>query len=188
MSTDIERKWEKHSSRYAKSIQEQWGEEMETNFLSVSFVLANMAFSCLFTLILEHPVSVGEFNRTAFKKSIKSINRKKTESCLRLFFMDYVSQWDKNESLLAHFKAQDINIQKLKEKLLDRLDISVREKKQLEEFNQKNDTVFASIVLLEELGLGIEAKNEGFIMATEEIKRQFFDHMSNKLIALTKKD
>lgn len=177
---DLNEKWMTHTLSYANDLKKVELEDWERHFFQTVLLNTNTFFMVVIELIEEFDLKLKPFNPTVFKKKLFKKKKRKVIQLYKVFLMDYMSfliHETYNQVLITNsVKPNDfLNL------FFDVFNFNEKEKEQFKTFQDKNNTIYHTVYLLEKLSIQSESNNEALIESIELIKEDTYGILNNNL-------
>lgn len=171
--------WEKECEKESLTIARKWAEQ--TSQKSDQQTLENLSISG--TMMLT--VYIGMVNERKLKKKLTV---KQLESLLIFFYHDYFLTLKRNEIIMELFQTEIGDLAEWEERLLRAMNLREQEKHEKKECEEKEETYFHSLKMLEKMGFKKEEQTEEFVLLFEEVKDMWFTQCHNNILRFHKKE
>lgn len=178
---DWEKRWEKYTFDFAAKVNQSKTNKDEkdewlSDFLQSSVILTHFLLPSIVEFVKEFKLKI-HFNEKSFEKKLTKFKREEVEHVIKLFLMDYFSCFLDNPIHLDLLTHENVEISEIDTKVGQFLLFNKKEKDIYHEMVFKKDTYYSTVLLLQTLHLGKDAKNEGLVEGIEVIKESVYNKM-----------
>lgn len=173
-----EAKWSKYMHAYQENVAASCRQDALRHFLGSTLLSTGLAVTCIIDVVENFPLKMQPFDLDAFRKKLKKKKKQDVLALHKFFLMDYLCLLKSTEELQLYLLEEQLTFEAFERQLFTALHFTKEEIRSFDQVLATHHTFQHSIGLLEQLGLGKEAKNEALVEATEILKNEFYSQFT----------